>query len=187
MTDRPRAARNTEGNSLGVAGFVVSLVGFLSCGLLSPIGLILSLVALKKEPKGLAIAGVVLGALGLCGMPIALLFFLPLVLGLLVAAGATGLALALGGDQLMAQAEMTYLHDRIGEYQQAHGALPLLLTDLDPSPDADALTDPWGNDYVYVASPDGTYKLSSMGEDGQAGTADDVKFNPDQLIRIRQH
>lgn len=51
-------------NGLGVAGFVLSLVGFLSCGLLSPLALLLSFIALFKPPRGLAIAGFVLGLVG---------------------------------------------------------------------------------------------------------------------------
>ena len=51
-------------NGLGIAGFIVSLVGFLSCGLLSPIGFLLSLVGLTKQPRGFAIAGAIIGAIG---------------------------------------------------------------------------------------------------------------------------
>lgn len=36
-------------------------------------------------------------------------------------------------------------------------------------------TDPWGNDYVLVSPGDhGTYDLIACGEDGEAGTADDI-------------
>ena len=52
---------------MGVAGFVVSLVGFTSLGLLSPIGLILSIIGMRREPKGLAIAGLVVGIVGTIG------------------------------------------------------------------------------------------------------------------------
>src|SRR5437773_6109506 len=51
-------------NGLGVAGFVTSLIGVVTCGFLSPIGLLFSLVGLTRRPRGLAIAGTVLGALG---------------------------------------------------------------------------------------------------------------------------
>ena len=171
-------------NGLGLAGFIIALVGLCSGGVLSPIGLILALVALKDRPKGLAIAGVVIGALGSCGILVSLIFLPFLLASLLVALGATGLALAIGGNQLMAQAEMTALHDRIGEYQQSHGTPPLLLTDLDPAPDQRLLTDPWGNPYEYVAAPDGTFTLRSLGEDGVTGTGDDIVFDPDFEVRL---
>jgi hypothetical protein len=51
-------------NGLGVAGFVISLLSILLCGLTSPIGLLVSLVALAWRPRGLAAAGVILGGVG---------------------------------------------------------------------------------------------------------------------------
>ncbi len=55
---RPRS------NGLGVAGFVTSLVGLLTCGVLSPFGLMLSVPALVRGPRGFAMAGTVLGLIG---------------------------------------------------------------------------------------------------------------------------
>lgn len=51
-------------NGLGTAGFIVSLISFFLCGLTSPLGLMMSLVALFFRPRGMAAAGVLLGALG---------------------------------------------------------------------------------------------------------------------------
>ncbi|MEM9109031.1 MAG: DUF4190 domain-containing protein, partial [Planctomycetota bacterium] len=52
-------------NALGIAGFVVSLSGMIVClGLISPIGLVLSLIALAKSPRGYAVAGSIIGLLG---------------------------------------------------------------------------------------------------------------------------
>ena len=45
-------------NGIGMAGFICSLVGLFTCGVLFPIGLILSFVGLFFEPRGFAIAGV---------------------------------------------------------------------------------------------------------------------------------
>lgn len=53
-----------ETNGLGTAGFIVSLISFFLCGLSSPVGLLLSGLALFKRPRGLAIAGTILGLLG---------------------------------------------------------------------------------------------------------------------------
>ena len=55
----------SQTNSLGTAGFVVSLIGLFTCGLLSIFGLGMSLFGLAKNPKGLAIAGTVVGLVGL--------------------------------------------------------------------------------------------------------------------------
>ena len=52
-------------NGLGVAGFIVSLVGMVLCfGLICPIGAILSGIALIWKPRGFALAGLILGVLG---------------------------------------------------------------------------------------------------------------------------
>ena len=51
-------------NGLGTAGFICSLIGFLTCGTLSPLGLLFSLIAVFKRPRGFAIAGLILGLLG---------------------------------------------------------------------------------------------------------------------------
>ncbi|MEZ6194245.1 MAG: DUF4190 domain-containing protein [Planctomycetota bacterium] len=52
-----------ERNPLGVVGFLFSLSGVLCC-VTAPIGLLLSLIALRGRPRGLAIAGVILGLIG---------------------------------------------------------------------------------------------------------------------------
>ena len=53
---------------LGIAGFVLSLLGLLCCGCLPPLsfgGLIFSIIAMVKGNRsGLAIAGLILGILG---------------------------------------------------------------------------------------------------------------------------
>src|SRR3954447_25698103 len=48
-------------NGLGLAGSITSLVGIVTCGVLSPVGLLLSLIGLLKSPRGFAVAGTVLG------------------------------------------------------------------------------------------------------------------------------
>ncbi|MGP1345977.1 MAG: type II secretion system protein GspG [Phycisphaerales bacterium] len=170
-----------RGNTLGLAGFICALIGF-ACtgGLLSPIGLILSLIALKDRPKGFAIAGVVLGALGSCGIIITLLLFPVVILSVLVAAGVgVGILAPLLGNESIAQFEMAALDRKIGMYEQANaGSLPPDLASLDGASEG-LLTDPWGNAYVFDPGTPGTdrpFLLFSKGEDGVAGTADDVVF-----------
>lgn len=50
-------------NKVGVAGFIISLVSIFGCGLLSIVGVIVSLIGLKNKPRGLAIAGVFISIL----------------------------------------------------------------------------------------------------------------------------
>ena len=47
-------------NGLGIAGFVLSLFGFLTFGLLSPIALFLCFLGLFRSPRGFAATGLVL-------------------------------------------------------------------------------------------------------------------------------
>ena len=53
-----------ERNTIGLIGLVLSLLGLLTCGLLSPLGLVTSLVGLVRAPRMWAIWGVVLGVVG---------------------------------------------------------------------------------------------------------------------------
>ena len=51
-------------NSIGLAGFILSLVGFVTCGCLSPVGLFFSLIGMLSAPRGFAFVGTILGVLG---------------------------------------------------------------------------------------------------------------------------
>ena len=53
-----------ESNGLGLAAFIVALVGFGTGGCLSFVGLIMGLIAMSRRPRGFAIAGVVIGFIG---------------------------------------------------------------------------------------------------------------------------
>jgi len=171
-----------EANGLAIAGFVISLVGLCSGGVLSPIGLILSIVAATRPPRTLAVWGIVLGVIGSCGWLVAIVFIPMIVLGLMVAIGmgaaAAGFA-AYFSPEIHTKIELEVLKSQIGMYVDENGKAPGALTDL-PNISADSimLKDGWDHDYVYEVQPDGvTWKLFSMGEDGVAGTADDVEVD----------
>ena len=51
-------------NTLGIVGFVFSLLGVLTCGVLAPVGLLLSLFGLFRRPRGFATAGTIISLLG---------------------------------------------------------------------------------------------------------------------------
>ena len=55
--------QGAESNGLGIAGFVLSLLGLVSCGLFGPLGFLVSLFGLAYRPRGFAVAGLVLGGL----------------------------------------------------------------------------------------------------------------------------
>ena len=146
-------------NGLGVAGFVCSILGVLTCGVLALIGLPLSFFALFKRPRGLAIAGVI----------ISLFAFIPPAI-LVVAIGG-GAVLAMAGFSGLAntiQAEIA-AQEILLHYQQ-HGQLPA------PA-DADALLvnqdQITGHAPRFNATGPTTFELTLPGKDGTWGTADD--------------
>jgi hypothetical protein len=175
----PPASATTNG--LGLAGFICALVGLCSGGMLSPVGLILSLVALKDRPRGFAIAGVIIGGAGSCGILSLIVLFVVAPLALMGIAGAAGFAGILG-PQFEAHWEMAQINHDVIAYRDRTGALPLKMSDLNIT-DSELQTDPWGNPYVYELSADGmSYEIKSLGPDGVAGTPDDIVADNDFQI-----
>lgn len=165
--------RPAESNGLGLAGFIVSLVGLVgTCGLLSPIGLVLSLIGLGKQPRGFAIAGAVIGAVGSLW-----------VAGLVILVGAVGFAVALAAIAGAAFVVGSVLGSDVGtvvgeikEHYDANGRVPYVLTELtDLAPPA--LNDEWGRPLIYEPDADGMgFTLRSAGEDGAEDTGDDWRI-----------
>jgi hypothetical protein len=120
-----------------------------------------SILALFKRPRGFAIAGTVIG----------------LLLTAVVGSVATGLYLFSnqwkGGVAIgMVSLQEELLETQILAYQRETGSLPESL-DVVNLPDG-VKNDPWGNAYLYTVSDSGTWVISSVGPDGQAGTSDDI-------------
>jgi hypothetical protein len=161
-----------QSNGWGLAGFIVSLVGFISCGCLSPIGLLLSIIGLFKEPRGFAIAGLVLGLLGSIGA-----FFIFFVFGFAALLAAIGFAAIAMTIELGTDA--TTIQQAVNTYQASNGAMPIRIEDLQIS-DPDIITDPWGVQYVIQVEVDAdgveTHWLVSAGPDMAMGTSDDLQF-----------
>jgi hypothetical protein len=162
----PRAA--TE-NSLGLAGFILSVVGIISCGLLCPIGAILSMFGCRKEPNGLAIAGLVIGILGSLWLVVIFLF-----VGVATVMAFVGLTLGVGtyGD---AASEMAAIDSAASAYFKQQGVAPASIQQL-PGLGTDQLTDPWGNPYIFTPDATGTgATITCGGPDGALGGGDDIK------------
>lgn len=158
----------SESNGLGIAGFILSILGLVSCGLLAPFGLILSLFGLRKQPKGLAIAGTVIGAVAVCGWSIPIAIFGTAFFGVLIT------AIGLSTPEFETRFELGYLDTQVQAEHQRTGAYPTTLTALNP-PSSSWTIDGWGNAYVYTPAADGSgYDLFSMGPDGLPNTADDL-------------
>jgi hypothetical protein len=156
----------TETNGLGITGFVISLIGLFLCGIPSLIGLIISLFALGKQPKGFAIAGTILGGLGLL-----LLLASSLVMYSTYQA-AQNLGMAFGALATEMQADEKA--GTIGERWKESGELPSQAAGQDL---IGADKDMFGNSFIYET--DGTgFSIRSAGPDGVIDTEDDVLSGP---------
>ena len=154
-TDQP--ASDGSSNPLGIAGFVLSLL----C-VTAPIGLIVSIIALFKQPRGFAIAGTVIGLI------------LTSILGFFTVA-----AIKMWPEiknVLEAQSDFVAIKGAIITHQNANdGQLPPDLSVLSLS--SDILTDPWGTQWGYELSSDGTtFTLVSAGPDGVMNSSDDARL-----------
>jgi len=168
------AAPASDSNGLAIAAFVISLVGLLATGgLLSPVGLILGLVALGRPAgRGFAIAAIVLGLLGSCGILIGIIAIIAIGIGLVVALIAV---VAASGPSLELAMDMTTLAAEIAEHRERTGAFPDSLAQLGIADDR--LQDPWGTPLQYeTGGADLGFDLVSAGPDGTPGTADDVRL-----------
>ena len=155
----------TPTNTVGMIGFIISLIGLLlTCGLASPLGLLVSLFGLFKPPRGMAIAGTVLGLIGTGFLATVGLTIIGTVMAMV------GLAKAVGTefetDTAIGKAKAT-----IESYQREHGKLPdgvegnKLIIDL---------KDGWKNSLRYDYEQDSTsFLIRSAGEDGKFDTDDD--------------
>ena len=156
-------------NGLGVAGFVLSLVGWFSCGFFSPLALILSAVALRREPRGLAIAGLILGILGSAWLFIGGLSFIAAVLGIGVAANFLA-------AELHTDATLTQAASLVFSYQEETGRTPAddaQFAKLLEDSGLDQL-DAWGHSLRYNRLAEGDFEVRSAGPDGKFDTGDDL-------------
>lgn len=160
-----------QSNGLGLAGFITSLVGLvLTGGVLCPIGLILSLIALARRPRGFAIAGTVIGFVGSCGSCLVVALVVPLMAG-----GAAALALvAAGGVPAIETVDhMLQVRTAIEKFERANHAAPQTLADLNLP--KDMLEDGWGTPLEFTVSEQGgraCWTLRSAGPDRQFDGSD---------------
>lgn len=165
-----------QNNGLAIAGFACAIVGLFTGGLLSPIALILSLVALGRPGgRGFAIAGVIIGLIGSCGAVVVLLLVILAGAGAVLAAVGLGIAMiALGEpEKIELTSDMINIVIAAKMYEKEQGVLPADLSLLDIR--ESVLSDPWGNPYEYhFIDDDPGFDIISWGEDGESGTEDDV-------------
>ncbi len=158
-----------ESNGLGTAGFVTSIVGFVTCGLLCPLGLLFSVVGLFHRPRGFAIAGVILGAFG----SLFLVFF--------------GLAII---GAVLVRKEIQKIDDTktaferceiiIRKHDQSTRSMPDTFQGCDLIANE---KDPWGVPIEYEYLGSGKFRFLSAGPDASWDTADDLKFEDGLVLK----
>jgi hypothetical protein len=167
-----------ERNGLGVFAFLVALIGLaIPTGVVSLLGLVLSLAAIGRAPRGFATFGVILGMIGS-------IFWLALtvvVVGVgIIAIIAMALVLAAGfmltqPEVVEVTSDMVNMAIAVEEYEQEHHELPSELAAL--SLGVAATIDPWGGGYKLVrVDEEPGYDLVSGGPDGAFDTEDDVRL-----------
>lgn len=156
-------------NSMGVAGFIISLVGWVSCGILCPIGLVLSLIGLRKQPRGFAVAGVILGVLGTIWAVIALFF------------GGLAMLLACGGvvcggiaPQVVTNVHIGATAKAVERFKREHGRLPVMIEELTGHAKR-SHRDGWDRPLRLSIDDQGGFTITSDGPDGVPGNGDDVR------------
>ncbi|MCA9292627.1 MAG: DUF4190 domain-containing protein [Phycisphaerales bacterium] len=143
-------------NPAGIVGFVLALL----C-VTSPLGLLVSLFALTKRPKGFAIAGTITG----------LIFTVLLVLGIV--------GFRMMWPAFMGVGSFVETQKRVSTYQaNNNGQVPPDLQSIGLP--AELTNDPWGTPWSYAPSADGTsFTLTSAGPDKTMGNADDIALSSD--------
>lgn len=133
---RPSAPAPASGNQLGLIAFCLSLAGFCLPVILSLPGLICGCIAVRREPRGLAIAAIVLGAIGTLVIPLMLALFLPA----LEQASRAARLVPVESSYAAAETWLTYLDD----FQTEHGRMPVSEEELTKATGVAPIADGYG-------------------------------------------
>lgn len=164
-TEQPRE------NMLGLIGFITSIVGLVfTCGIASPLGLLLSLFGLLSRPRGYALAGVVTGLLGSA-------WLVALAAGVW-AMGVMAMVAKPAIEQMIV--EVGEMSTTVNKMSEAKKQIETFRTENERYPDgvegnkivAD-FKDSQGNPLRYEVKEDG-YLIRSSGKDKKFETADDL-------------
>jgi hypothetical protein len=156
MMSEDQVPQARPSNVLGIVGFVLAFC-------LSPIGVLVSLAALAKSPRGFAIAGIVVGLLGTVAW---------VILGLFLWATVPA---AMQATEVVT--DTVQIRAAIARYRSNNdGALPADLASLNLSPGVDV--DPWGTPYRYELSDEHEWVLTVAGPDTTFDDESDVVITP---------
>jgi hypothetical protein len=173
-TETLEPSPTVDSNRAGVIGMVLSIIGFCLCGLwlLTIPGLIISLIGLRKEPRTAAIAGSVVGAIGV----LEFLVMGPLVLAILLPA--IGRARE-HSQEIVTISQIQVIEEACAVYKDAHQQYPTSLDVLVQGKyfDDEIANDHWGNQIRLEFNGDTPPVITSAGPDGIFDTEDDLPTN----------
>ena len=152
-------------SSAGLYGMILSLSGVI-CWITFPIGLVVSLIALRHKPRTFAIVGSVVGAVGTLFVLLFLVAWGNVILAMFSFMG--GLTPQASTLETMQIAATTLQGEYLVNNQPLDGptAAALLGNYLDA----------WGNTLRYEPGANGAFVLRSAGEDLTFDTADDITY-----------
>lgn len=160
-------------NGMAVAGFVLSLVGFFTCCLTSPVGLIMSIAGMKKtDQQGLAIAGLILGIIGTLGLLSILLYFIFVMVFIGGFAFVANEAMASASERARTMSAINMAKSKIQNHALRTKTLP---SDNEGTAMIRTHRDAWNNSLKYKREGDHEYQIISAGPDERFGTRDDIK------------
>ncbi len=150
-------------NRLGKAGFWTSLLGLFTCGLLSPIGLLMSFLALSRKPRGAAISGLVIGLIGT--------LWIGFVVTLVGAQAMNAAAVEETARKELTRAAMTEAEAVIEQHRADVGRLP---EGIAGNKMVLQYVDAWKGALRYDLYDDGDYVIRSAGPDQKFDNGDDL-------------
>lgn len=161
-------------NGFGITGFILSLVALVGgvCfgTLLSPLSLLLSLIGLRREPRGLAIAGTILSIIGILWLALWVVLF-----GSIAMVGLQGAGAIQDVFKDMRSAEGLYV--QVDAFVASSGKLP-----TQAEVDAMGVLDAKGHPFRITPSGSG-FTLHNSGFDGIPNNQDDLELMRGGSIR----
>ncbi len=159
-------------NVIGLVGFIMALVSLVTCGLLAPISLIVSVIGLFKNPKGFAIAGAIISFLVIVVVTVSAW---AIIAGLQQAGSSFQQGVVVG----VAQEEIVTFYNannRMPDQAELQAAVDATMT-LFPAflGGGGPVQFPYDYTYTVLTPNDYEYELTFPGSDGQLGTSDDLK------------
>ncbi len=165
--NRPVQAHAAPRNTLGLVGFLFSLLGVLTCGVLGPVAMLLSLLALFRRPRGFATAGAVIGLLSTLWLA---------AMGAAIVTAVTRLEPVVEQftEELARIAVVAHATQEVQRYREEHGDWPDEKTGQEL---VGRHVDAYGTPLRYTRVGEMVLVISA-GADREFATADDVSLDP---------